>query len=206
MWSTDVLREEHRWILRMLQCLERVGQNSMHAGRLDAASTSELLALFTHFADGLHQEREERCLFPRLLARARSVTERMDIGRLCGEHEQERRALGRMNQDLLGAIYGQARCVRDFQREAQRYVALQRQHVLHENQALLPLADFLLTPEDDEFVMQGFVSLEREGPERLKHIFERIQALCALVGIDAASGTPAHPLQGEPPGPSAPNQ
>lgn len=186
MWTTDVLREEHRWILRMLQCLERVSVNAERDGRLDAACASELMALFTHFADGLHQDREERYLFPRLLARARSVTERMDIGRLCGEHEQERRMMTRMNQELLGAIYGEHRSLRDFQRESLRYIALHREHLLHENQAVLPLADFLLTPEDDESVMQGFVCLEREGPQHLKQIFERIQHLCARLGVDGA--------------------
>lgn len=184
MWSTDVLREEHRWILRMLQCLERVSVGAERDGRLDAASASELMALFTYFADGLHQDREERYLFPRLLARARSVAERLEIARLCGEHEQERRAMLRMNQELLGAIYGESRSLRDFEREALRYVALHREHVLHENRAVLPLADSLLTPADDEAVMQGFLCLEHEGPQRLKQIFERIRHLCGHLGID----------------------
>jgi hemerythrin-like domain-containing protein len=187
MWTTNVLREEHRWILRMLQCLERVAVNAERDGRLDAAAASELLALFTHFADGLHQEREERCLFPRLLNRAHNVEERMHIARLCGEHEQERRAMTRMGQDLLGAIYGETRYLRDFQREAMRYVAIQRAHVLHENQELLSLAEILLTPEDDEQVMQGFVALEQNGPEKLKHVFERIQALCQHLGIETVT-------------------
>jgi hemerythrin-like domain-containing protein len=182
MWATDVLREEHRWILCLLQCLERVSVNAERDGRLDAATASELMALFTHFADGLHQDREERYLFPRLLARARSVTERMDVGRLCGEHEEERRAMARMSHELLGAIYGQPRSLRDFQREALRYANLHRQHVLHENQAVLPLAEAILTPEDDENIMQGFASLEREGPQRLKEVFDRVQALRARLG------------------------
>jgi hemerythrin-like domain-containing protein len=183
MWSTDVLREEHRWILRLLACLERIGVHAERDGRLDPASAAECLALFTFFADGLHQEREERYLFPRMLTRARSVTERMDIGRLCGEHEEERRAMTRMSQELLGAIYGQTRSVRDFQREALRYVNLHRAHVHHENQTVLPLADFLFTAEDDETVMQGFVSLEQDGPQRLKQVFERIQGLSTHLGL-----------------------
>ncbi|HEX6883468.1 MAG TPA: hemerythrin domain-containing protein [Planctomycetota bacterium] len=184
MWTTDVLREEHRWILRMLQCLERVALQAEREARLDAACAAELLALFTHFADGLHQEREERYLFPRLLARARDVAERVAIGRLCGEHEEERRSLTRMNQALLGAVYGQTPSLLDFQREARRYVELHRAHVLHENQVLLPHAEALLTAEDDEQVMRGFVALEREGPQHLKQVFERVRALCARLGID----------------------
>jgi hemerythrin-like domain-containing protein len=187
MWTTDVLREEHRWILCMLRCLERVTLDSERDQRLDAASAGELLALFTHFADGLHQQREEGYLFPRLLARARSPDERVDIGRLCGEHEEERRAMARMGQVLLGAVFGQTQSLREFQRTALRYVAMQRRHLQHENQELLPLADNLLTTEDDEEVMRGFVALEREGPQKLKQVFERVQALCVRLGIEAAA-------------------
>jgi hemerythrin-like domain-containing protein len=184
MWTTEVLREEHRWILRMLACLESVTVASEGRGRLDGESAAELMALFTYFADGLHQDREERCLFPRLLLRARSVQERMDIAKLCGEHEEERRGMHRMTSGLLGAIFGEKRSLRDFQREARRYVQLQRDHIVHENQALLPLAELLLTPEDDEIVMQGFVSLEHDGPEKLKRIFERIGELCSRLGVE----------------------
>jgi hemerythrin-like domain-containing protein len=187
MWTTNVLREEHRWILRMLQCLERLTLAAEREQRLDAASAAELLALFTHFADGLHQEREERHLFPRLLARARSALERQAIGRLCGEHEEERRVMARICHGLLGAIYGEMHSLRDFQREALRYVAMQRRHLQHENHELLPLADELLTPEDDESAMQGFVELEHGSPQKLKHIFERIQALCVRLGVDTAA-------------------
>ncbi len=185
MGTIDVLREEHRWIQRMLACLERLSDESERRGRLDG-NAAELMALFTHFADGLHQDREEVCLFPRLLARARSLAERSDISRLCGQHEEERRAMGRMNGELLGAIFGETRSLRDFQREARLYVDLQRGHLLHENQALLPLAESLLTREDDETVMQGFVSLEHERAVKLKPIFERIRALCSRLGVDTA--------------------
>jgi hemerythrin-like domain-containing protein len=184
MWTTDLLREEHRWIVRLLRCLERLCANAEHERRLDAGAAAEVLALATHFADGLHQEREERLLFPRLLARARSVEERADIGRLCGDHEEERRALARMNHELLAAVYGEAPSVREFRREATRYAALHREHVLHENRVLLPLAETLLTPEDDERVMQGCVALEHEGSQKLKHVFERIQTLFTNLGLE----------------------
>lgn len=184
MQTTDILREEHRWILCMLLCLERVTDDSERRGHLDARSASELLSLFTHFADGLHQEREERCLFPRLLARARSVSERTDIGCLCGEHEIERSTMGRMSQELLGAIYGCPQSLRDFQREARRFVLTQRAHLAHENRELLPLAETLLTPEDDQAIAGWFQAMDREEPGEARDILARIEALCGQLGVD----------------------
>jgi hemerythrin-like domain-containing protein len=188
MWSIDVLREEHRWILVMLACLERVLADSERRGHLEADGASELLSLLTRFVDGLHQEREERHLFPRILLRARSVVERVEIGRLCGAHEEERRALGRMGRELLGAIYGDPRSLADFRREARRYVQLQRAHLAHENRDVLPLAEFLLTPEDDRVIVQGYSDLEPEGPEPLRQVFRRVEALAERLGVPPEEG------------------
>jgi len=184
MRTTDILREEHRWILSLLLCLERVIEDSERRGHLDPRPAAELLALFTHFADGLHQEREERCLFPRLLARARSVAEQMDIGRLVGEHEQERGAMARLAQDLLGAIYGRSHSLQDFQDEARRYIRAQRAHLAHENRELLPLAEVLLTGEDDRVIEAWFRELEGSGPWRAQEIYARIERLCVHLAID----------------------
>jgi hypothetical protein len=73
--------------------------------------------------------------------------------------------------------------VREFRREAHRYVAVQRAHVVHENERLLPLADQLLTPADDEAVVQGFAGLERAGSVAVKEVVGRIRALCARLGV-----------------------
>lgn len=183
MRSTEVLREEHRWILRMLQCLEHVCRECERTGRLAAEGAAELMALFKHFADGLHQEREERCLFPRLLARAGSVAERTAIGRLCGDHEQERRALARMNHELLGAIYGEARSQQDFLHQARRYIEVQRSHLLQENRELLPLSDLRLTPEDDQSILEGFRILETPDPDGPRNVFQRIETLSQRLGV-----------------------
>ncbi len=97
--------------------------------------------------------------------------------------------LGRMGRGLLGAIYGEARSLKDFQGEARRYVQIQRTHVLRENRELLPLAEILLTPEDDQTVVQGFARLESGGPDEPRRIFQRIEALCTRLDLGTTDGT-----------------
>jgi len=159
-----VLREEHRWIARMLDLLERLTVEGRRAGRLAAEPAAELLALFVHFADGLHQEREETCLFARLFARVRTVEERLTLGRLCGEHEQERRALRALGESLLGAIYGRAGDLAEFVRQSEAFVRLHRRHLADETRELLPMAERLLEPEDDALLLELYRGLERGGP------------------------------------------
>lgn len=185
MWTTDILREEHRWILLLVRALEHMLDASRERGRLDAQHAAEILALFKHFANGLHQEREERCLFPLLLTRARSVAERLDIARLAGDHEQERRAMQRMDQALLGAIYGEPRSFFDFEQEARGVVVLQREHIAHENRELLPLAERLLSAEDDAALVQAFGRLEGQGAQDPRLVCLRIEALCIGLGLAA---------------------
>jgi len=182
--ALEVLREEHRWIVRLLDALERVVAHARRSGRLDAQATVEILALFTHFADGLHQRREESCLFPLLLTRARDVEERLALARLCGQHERERVALRTLCERLLGAIYGAPHDLRVFLHEAEAFLALHRGHVAEEERQLLPHAERLLTAEDDEHLLAGFAALEREGPDP-EWIGRRVLGVCERLGLAA---------------------
>jgi hemerythrin-like domain-containing protein len=179
--AVQLLREEHRWIVYLLDGLEQVIVRARRSTRVDPA-LAELLALFVHFADGVHQRREESCLFPRLLARARSVEERLALGRLCGEHERERHSLRVLCERLLGAIYGERQDLGVFLREADLFLAMHRQHVAEENLQLLPLSEALLTAEDDAVLLMMFRSIEEGGPERGR-VGRRIVSLCARLGV-----------------------
>lgn len=177
MRAIEVLHEEHRWIARMLALLQDLVRRALPVGHLDPAATSELLALFAHFADGLHQQREEEVLFPRLLTRARSTEERLTIGRMAADHEKERRHLQGMHANLLGAIYGEPLSLREFAREAELYVELQRRHMIQETTVLLPLAERLLDRRDDDEMVDSFVRLEGD-PQALREVLRRIRELC----------------------------
>lgn len=187
MWTTDTLCEEHRWILLLIRALERTVEEAMQRGRLDGACAAESVALCKHFADGLHQDREERCLFPLLLSRAPSVAEQMQVVRLSGEHELERRALERLDRTLLAAIWGEQQSVRDFCEAASHAIALQRAHIARENSEMLPLVERLLTSDDDRALALAFARLEQNAAQDLRAIRSRIEALCARLGLQVFS-------------------
>jgi hemerythrin-like domain-containing protein len=188
MEAVEVLRAEHRWIGRMLDCLEGVLERARQTGRVEAEASAELLALFVHFADGLHQRREEGCLFPRLLTRARSVEERMALGRLCGDHERERQSLRELDERLLGAIYGSQSDLAGFLTQARAFVALHRAHLREEDAGLLPLAEELLEPQDDALLLAAYRELERTGPDP-RLIGERVRDLVTRLGLAAGTAT-----------------
>lgn len=162
--ALEVLREEHRRIASLLDLLECLCDDGRRTGRIEAGPAAELLALFVHFADGLHQEREETCLFTRLFARVHTVAQRQALGRLCGEHEHERRALRVLVESLLGAIYGRSGDLARFLDESTAFVRLHRRHLAEETRELLPLAEEVLTSADDELLLELYRGLERGAP------------------------------------------
>jgi len=69
MRSTEILQDEHRVIEQVLNCLEKMADQALVAGRLDESSAREALDFFQTFADGCHHHKEEDHLFPLMEAR-----------------------------------------------------------------------------------------------------------------------------------------
>lgn len=162
MRAIDTLTREHHWIRHLLDALERAVEHAIQYGHLPHGNVAGVLSYLEYFADGSHQEKEERALFPRLLHGA-SIEERLLIGRLFADHEGDRRMLRTLHAELLGATFGEPVRVREFVRHAAEYVRSHREHMAREQTVLFPLADRLLRPGEDEAVQVGFERIEREA-------------------------------------------
>ena len=186
MQTTKILLEEHVWIRRLLECLEKLAGDSSETGTVDAEASAELLLLFQEFADGWHQEGEEQYLFPRLLARS-SAEEGAVIRGLLKEHESEVQLMLSMRSNLLGAEHGESLSLREFVRQAREYVELQRKHMAKETAVVLPLAERLLTAADDQAIMEGIDGLLSGGPQARERVFERVRGLCERLEVSVDS-------------------
>ena len=71
MKATDILQEEHRVILRVLQCLSTAADRAEKEAGLDVESIPKMLEFFRGFADRCHHGKEEAHFFP--VARQRGV-------------------------------------------------------------------------------------------------------------------------------------
>jgi hemerythrin-like domain-containing protein len=162
---TDLLRCEHRVILRALSLLETAG------GRADVADAWWLDAVtwIRVFVDLMHHAREERCLFPAMVA-ASVPNEGGPIGVMIAEHDEGRTLV----RELDAADGGdRARIVRHF-------VALLRAHIAKEDDVLFPLADAVLDDDTHERIAVEFAALADElGPAA--SAMSAAQALDALL-------------------------
>jgi hemerythrin-like domain-containing protein len=143
---TDVLRDEHRVILRALELLERAAARSP-AEAWWADATAWLRA----FADRNHHAKEETALFPAMV-KAGVPSENGPIAVMLEEHVEGRTLVQTMATEI-GAARTQA---------CRAYVTLLRAHIDKENEIVFPLADAVLDARAQAALQREFEAVEVE--------------------------------------------
>lgn len=167
---TDVLREEHVVILRLLEALEAAAARPVPEGWWEQA-----VALVRGFADGSHHAREEQHLFPAMV-RCGVPSPGGPVDVMLMEHEEGRRLVARIAAGDPGTRAG---AVRD-------YVRLLRAHIDKENGILFPLAEAVLDVQATRGLEREFDAVEAEAGAALG-----VQAAEAALGRLEASLTAA---------------
>ena len=151
MTPTDVLREEHRVILRGLELLDTAGRRLERGATLPDGWLGELVAWLRSFADLNHHAKEETALFPALV-KAGVPSMGGPVGVMLEEHERGRALIRGLEAGDLSSRAAAAR----------GYVAMLREHIDKENGVLFPLADAVLDEAAQRVVGREFESVEAE--------------------------------------------
>jgi hemerythrin-like domain-containing protein len=174
MKPTEILMAEHRVIEPVLDCLERLADGAERSGRLDGRSAREAIEFLRTFADGCHHRKEEQHLFEWLAERG-WPKDRGPIGMMLLDHDEGRGLIRAMDEAHRRAESGEAAAPVAFAEAARRYVELLRGHIHREDRVLFPMADRLLTAEDQETLLAAFEKTEHEDMGDGTH--ERMLAL-----------------------------
>ena len=183
MQALRILGEEHLWIARMINCLQRIVELEQETGELDIATASEVLELFANIGGGRHQEKEEQQLFPRVRVHADAEQE-AEIQKLEQEHVNDVKHMIRLHSALQGALHGDEISRREFPRFAAEYVEIERRHMTKEKMILFPMAERLLTKRDDNAMVEAFAKLDPRGPQQLERAANQMRALCERLGVE----------------------
>jgi hemerythrin-like domain-containing protein len=152
---------EHRVIEVVLTGLERMAQRAKEDGEVNQGMAANALEILRDFADKCHHAKEERNLF-QLMAERGVPREGGPLGVMLHEHGQGRHHIETMARVLPGASRGDTEALRVFAEHARSYARLLRQHIGKEDKILYPMAEQVLTAEDDERLMKAFEAIERE--------------------------------------------
>ena len=190
-----VIRDEHASLAAMLKLLlqmvhrgpdpEGLGQHHRYFNVLRA-----MLFYIDEFPERLHHAKESEVLFPLLRQRAPQAI--ADLNRIDADHARGERSIRELEHLLLGyEQLGESRRDR-FLEALDRYIAFYLEHMVLEEQHLLPLAESALTRDDWQEVDRAFA--ENRDPltghtpsEEYAALFHKILRIApAPIGLGAA--------------------
>jgi hemerythrin-like domain-containing protein len=179
MTPTETLKHEHEIVLLILGAAEREARSIRETGSAHVPEIEEMVDFFKNFVDRCHHSKEERHLFPRMEARG-LPTGAGPVAVMLYEHEQGR-AVVRAISDAIARIKGGERQAAEGLADAlSEYSELLRNHIFKENKVLFPMADRMLSTQDQSELATAFDRVEAE--EMGQGVHERYHQLAHRLG------------------------
>ena len=151
---------EHRQIERMLRILSVAADRLDKGEEVDKELFINACDFFKNFADKCHHGKEETLLFEKMMEHGVSG-EVGPIAVMLREHQDGRAHVKKMAELSDGALDKKA--ANDLVLHARGYVDLLSQHIQKEDNVLYPMANSLLTQEDQQELEKGFEKVEKES-------------------------------------------
>ena len=172
MHAMDVLREEHRVILRALIVLESAVDRLAHGRALPDGWWERLIQFLRTFADANHHAKEEGYLFPALVE-AGVPSSGGPVSVMLAEHTDGRAFIHKMQDDDPSHRV----------EAAKRYLHLLREHIEKENSVLFPLAEAVLGEVASGRLDEEFARVEARGESgaSIEHAEAEVERLGAAL-------------------------
>ncbi|MFY9606532.1 MAG: hemerythrin domain-containing protein [Thermoplasmata archaeon] len=174
MQPTDELMNEHRVIERMLVVVSNACDRLENGQEVEQELFVGAADFFKNFADKCHHGKEEKLLFVKMQERGVSG-EVGPIAVMLREHQDGRGHVRKIAE--LSATKMTQKTKDGLVRVGRAYVDLLSKHIQKEDNILYPMANQILTKEDQEELAKGFEKVEENvmGPgvhERYYHMID----------------------------------
>lgn len=161
MTPSETLKHEHRVILMVLDAAEREAGLMDEQGSVRADRVEQMVDFFRNFADYCHHAKEEQYLFPRMVERG-VPQQHGPIGVMLHEHDLGRGFVRQVADSVGATAQGDAQQFDALRAALRSYVDLLRQHIFKEDNVLFPMADSVLTDDDQQHLREAFDRVETE--------------------------------------------
>jgi hemerythrin-like domain-containing protein len=181
--AVSILSGEHRVILQVITCLERISDQTGRDQRIPAAHARQAIEVIRTFADRCHHGKEEDILFPALEAQVPGFG---PTAVMREEHVLGRRYVAAMD----GAV--EADDVAGFTAAATGYCGLLRAHIAKEDDILFRIAQTMLSPAQDAAILDAYRAVEHDdmGDGTHERLLGIADALADAYGVPRASDDP----------------
>jgi hemerythrin-like domain-containing protein len=187
----EVLEAEHRVIHKVVAGMSVLAEQLESGDPVDVSLLDSIVVFLRTFVDRCHHGKEETFLFPALIRRG-VPSHGCPIGGLTMEHEKGRVMVGELADVIRGYAAGGPAARENLVKSLRTLVAFYPSHIWKEDYLLFPLAVKLLTPEDQQEMMDKFETVERELGLDVHEGFDKVAAELerTISGIDSKPGNP----------------
>lgn len=168
MKATDQLKEEHQGVILALSILEEIAKRLQAKKDIDLNHLKKLLEFLQVFVDKCHHGKEEDVLFP-AMEKAGVPKEGGPIGMMLLEHDMGRSYIKGLSQAIGKYATGDLKASQQIIENAEKYIALLREHIEKENNILYEIADMHLSPKQQRDIPKQFDKIENEKIGKGKH-------------------------------------
>lgn len=161
MTATDVLKNEHEAILIVIDAAEKEAASIAETGKMRADTVRRMADFLKNFVDRCHHAKEEKHLFAAMHAHGMPMTSG-PLAVMLREHEQGRAHVRAIAEAAGRTGIPTAASARKVKNELSAYAALLRGHIDKEDKVLYPMADSLLTADEQNALTQAFERVESE--------------------------------------------
>jgi hemerythrin-like domain-containing protein len=161
MTATEILKHEHKIILKVLDAVRHEAQDVGDTGKLHVEKLGKILDFFRVFVDRCHHGKEEEYFFPTMEKRG-IPADKGPIPVMLHEHVGGRNAVKAISEALERANQGNAASTEAVATHLAILDEHLRSHIDKENEVLFPMADKVFTAEDQQALVASFEKHEAE--------------------------------------------
>ena len=171
----EELEAEHRVIHKMVAGMSILADQLEGGEAVDISLLESIVVFLRTFADRLHHGKEESFLFPALIRRG-VPSQGCPIGGLTMEHQKGRVMVGELADAIHGYAAGEPPARENLVKALSALVVFYPSHIWKEDYLLFPLAGKVLTPQDQQELMDKFETVERELGVDVLEGFDKVVA------------------------------
>jgi hemerythrin-like domain-containing protein len=181
--AVSILSGEHRVILQVITCLERMAAQTTREGRIPAGYARSAIEVIRTFADRCHHGKEEDILFPALEAQVPGFGPTAVM--------REEHVIGRQHVAAMDTAIDAAD-VEGFVAAATGYTELLRAHIAKEDDILFRMAQAMMSPAQDAAILEAYRAVEHDdmGDGTHERLLGIADSIADVYGVERASNDP----------------
>lgn len=160
MRPTEILMEEHKAILRLLEVLRKISAKLQNGSSVNVEALEKAVDFIRTFSDKCHHAKEEYVLFKFMEERG-MPRYGGPIGVMLMEHDQGRNYVSKM-AEAVEEIKNGKDAGEKYAENALNFADLLSQHIHKEDNILYPMSEQMMEEGDEEKLLEEFEQSEKE--------------------------------------------